>query len=259
MTNMSIDLSEIRLKTGGGSAWIARCRRPTSLGLSAAVLFTLTACGVNRVLPPPVVAYDYHDRHPVVIAEAPTSIDIFPSPGSARLDSRTVSRIREFVDDYRRFGHGQITLLSPNSGPNVRSSRFGAEQVRRVLASAGLNGSVYVGTYPVGDPSLAAPLRLSFVGIKAKVAGRCGEWPADLASGSSMEGWQNTTYWNFGCSNQATLAAQVADPRDLVTPRAEDPGDIEMRMRAIGKVRTGDDPSTKWQDKAGSISSVGGN
>lgn len=254
---MSTDFLKSRLKSAD-HVLVDRCKRPVSVALSATMLFTLTACGVNRVLPPPAVAYDYHDRHPVVIADAPISIDIFPSPGSARLDSRTVARIREFVTDYRRFGRGQITLLAPNSGPNAARSRVGVQQVRQALSAEGVNGGVYVGSYPVGDPSLAAPLRLSFVGIKAKVAGRCGEWPADLASGTSMEGWQNMTYWNFGCANQATLAAQVADPRDLVTPRAEDPGDIEMRMRAIGKVRTGDDPSTKWQEKAGSISTVGG-
>ncbi len=257
---MSRQLSNEKMNIGDGAGAMRPSlrRRAGSLTLSAALMFPLAACGVNRVLPPPAVAYDYHDRHPIVVADAPISIDIFPNTG-ARLDSRTVSRIREFVTDYHRFGHGQVTLLAPNSGPNVARSRAGVEQVRHVLAAAGLNGSVFVGTYPVGDPSLAAPLRLSFIGIKAKVAGRCGEWPADLASGSSLEGWQNTTYWNFGCANQATLAAQVADPRDLVTPRAEDPGDIEMRMRAIGKVRIGEDPATKWEQKATSISTVGGN
>lgn len=255
---MSKDFPEVQSKSAKANASHPSRGRPVSLAVSMALLFPLSACGVNRVLPPPAVAYDYHDRHPIVIADAPVSIDIFPGHGGEQLDSTTVARIREFVNDYRRFGHGQITLLSPKSGPNVARARAGAAHVRRLLASAGLGASVYSGTYPVGDPSLAAPLRLSFVGIKAKVAGRCGEWPEDLASGSSMEGWKNTTYWNFGCANQATLAAQIGDPRDLVAPRAEDPGDIEMRMRSIVKVRNGEDPSTQWAQKAGSISSVGG-
>jgi pilus assembly protein CpaD len=255
---MSTKISKTKMSRGGAEM-ASPCQRPTSLALSAALMLSLAGCGVNRVLPPPAVAYDYHDRHQVVVADAPISIDVFPNAGARQLDSRTTSRIREFVSDYRRFGHGQITLLAPNAGPNVGSSRAGVEQVRRAISAAGLKSSVYVATYPVGDPSLAAPLRLSFIGIKAKVAGRCGEWPADLASGSSMDGWQNTSYWNFGCANQATLAAQVADPRDLVTPRAQDPSDIEMRMRAINKVRKGIDPTTIWRQKASSISSVGGN
>jgi pilus assembly protein CpaD len=255
---MSIKRLKAKLSNSGVSATASVRRRSGLLALSAALTFPLGACGVNKVVPPPLVAYDYHDRHPIVVADAPISVDIFPNASAEHLDSRTIARIREFANEYRRFGHGQITLLAPDSGPNAKRSRAGVEQVRRALAAAGLR-SIYVGTYPVGDPSLAAPLRLSFIGMKAKVAGRCGEWPADLASGSSTEGWQNTTYWNFGCANQATLAAQVADPRDLVAPRALDAGDIEMRMRAIGKVRHGEDPTTKWEEKATSISTVGGN
>ena len=81
------------------------------------------------------------------------------------------------------------------------------------------------------------------------MAGRCGEWPEDLASASSLEGWDNQTYWNFGCANQTTLSAQIDDPRDLVAPRGQSPLDIESRMRAIGNVRKGADPSTEWSVK----------
>jgi pilus assembly protein CpaD len=115
-----------------------------------------------------------------------------------------------------------------------------------------------MGSYPLVDDKLAAPIRLSFQALKAKVANRCGEWPQDLASGSSVNGWQNETYWNFGCANQATLSAQVADPRDLANPRGETASYVEMRMRAITKLRMGEDPSTNWRMKPSSISSVGG-
>jgi pilus assembly protein CpaD len=233
---------------------VLRRRRSGAAVLCAAMMFPLAACGVNRTIPPPVAAYDYRDRHPVLLADAPTTIDVYPS---ARLDSATVGRIREFVERYHRLGHGQITILAPTGGS--ASSRAGVEQVRRILAASGANGSLYVGTYPVSDRGLAAPVRLSFQGIKAKVADRCGEWPADLASGTSLQGWENTSYWNFGCANQATLAAQVADPRDLAAPRAATASDIEMRMRAIGNVRKGADPATKWTQKAPSISAIGGN
>jgi pilus assembly protein CpaD len=236
---------------------VEQTRRPLrsrATVLCAAVVVPLSACGVNRALPPPVAAYDYHDRHPVMMAEAPTTIDIFPS---VPLDNTTVGRIRDFVERYHRLGHGQITLLTPTGGRAGASS--GADQVRRVLGALGVRASLYVGTYPVSDPNLAAPVRLSFRGIKAKVVDRCGEWPADLASGSSLQGWENSTYWNFGCANQQTLAAQVADPRDLTSPRAETPADVEMRMRGIEKVRKGTDPTTLWRQKAATISSVGGN
>jgi pilus assembly protein CpaD len=222
---------------------------------AAALAAPLAGCGVNKVLPPPSVAHDYRDRHPVVLADATTAIDVFPAQ---RLDHATVGRIQSFVERYRRLGHGQITLLAPAGVRDGASTRAGVDAVRRLLTESGVAGAVYVGSYPVSDSDLAAPVRLSFQGVKAKVADRCGEWPADLASASSLDGWRNDTHWNFGCANQATLAAQIDDPRDLAAPRGETPADIEMRMRGLSKVRMGIDPGTKWTVKGTNISSVGG-
>lgn len=236
---------------------LRRARTPSVGAICATLIVPLAGCGANRVLPPPVAAYDYRDRHPVVLADATNAIDVFPSEKGKRLDYATASRIHEFVTRYRRLGHGPLTVLAPVGAPNDAVVRVGVGQIRRALAAEGVGGSLSVGTYPVTDPGLAAPVRLSFRGLKAKVASRCGDWPGDLASGSSMEGWSNATYWNFGCANQATLAAQIADPRDLVTPRAITDSDIEMRMRAIQAVREGDDPGTEWAVEGANISSVG--
>jgi pilus assembly protein CpaD len=111
----------------------------------------------------------------------------------------------------------------------------------------------------VADAALASPIRLSFRGLKAEVASRCGQWPHDLASGSSIDGWKNESYWNFGCATQSVLAAQVDDPRDFARARALGPADEEMRLRAIKDVREGKDPGTNWVTKLTSIGQVGGN
>lgn len=245
--------------TGAG---IAPARRGASRGARRAALFILVAplagCGMNKVYAPRDPGFDYRDRHPVVLAESQTSIEVLPHAAAGELDTETRSRLHGFVAQYRRFGHGMITMLAPSGGADPRGAKRSLELVRRFLDQEGVGAMIYVGVYPVRDPALAAPVRLSFTGVKAEVAGRCGEWPDDLASGSSLDGWQNYTFWNFGCANQATLSAQLADPRDLVSPRGETPQDIETRMRAINKVRAGADPSTGWATKSGSISGVGG-
>jgi pilus assembly protein CpaD len=111
--------------------------------------------------------------------------------------------------------------------------------------------------FPVG-PYLAAPVRLSFLGLKAKVADRCGQWPRDLAIGSgALVDWSNKPYWNFGCAYQSAFAAQVADPRDLVAPQGETPADTAMRTRAIESLRNGQDPDTNWKLVNSDISKVG--
>jgi len=244
----------------GGFATSVKARKALRGGKVLALLLAapLGACGVNKVLPPPVTPYDYHDRHPVVLADAPHVIDLFPSETGGRVDFSTEGRIREFVARYREFGHGQVTLLTPAGSAGAAHTNSGVSAVRRSLAAAGLRGNILVGTYQVTDPNLAAPIRLSFQSLKAKVSGRCGEWPQDLASGSTAQGWQNESYWNFGCASQQTLSAQVADPRDLAGPRGETASDIETRMRAINRVRRGEDPTTMWKLRPSSISNVGG-
>jgi pilus assembly protein CpaD len=218
----------------------------------------LAGCGMNKVYAPPDPGYDYRDRHPVVLAEAQTSVELLPQTAGGALDAETQRGLQGFVAQYRRLGHGMVTLLAPSGGPDPRGAQRSVALIRGFLEREGLGAMIYVGAYPVRDPALAAPVRLSFTGVKAEVAGRCGEWPDDLASGASLDGWQNRAFWNFGCANQATLSAQLADPRDLLSPRGETPQDIETRMRAISKVRAGSDPSTGWATKSGAISGVGG-
>jgi len=198
---------------------------------------------------------DYHNRHPIVLAETPRTLDLFPAPDARGLDQHSAAEVRDFARAYRLAGHGPITVLVPSR--NQALARNEIEGIRRTLAAAAVTAPLEVTTYPVVNPALASPIRLSFVGMKAKVANKCGEWPNDLASGSSLEGWENKPYWNFGCATQSALAAQIADPRDLVSPSGEEPADTIVRSRAIAAMRKGTDPSTDWRVKATSISSVG--
>jgi pilus assembly protein CpaD len=239
---------------GGANSSAARCLRM----LGALVLgSSLGACGAMHPLPPPATPYDYKDRHPIVMSETSFFLDIFPEVTHGRLDSETTSRLVAFSKRHLEFDDGPIVMSTPNGGSSGRSIVRESEVVARALASLGVK-DVTTTAYPVVDPSLAAPIRLSFKGLKARVADRCGLWPRDLASGTSLDGWLNETYWNFGCASQNMIATQTADPRDLVSPRGSTPADIEMRMRGIGKVRQGTDPATGWSTKAGQISGVGG-
>lgn len=218
----------------------------------------LTACGkVDRLATTASVIPDaVEQRHPIVLADAPHVVDIFPVHG--KLERGDDSRIDAFASQYKNQGNGPITIMLPQG---VASGSHGSvvNAIRARLASAGVGGHVRVGTYPVRDPSVAAPVRLSFDGLKAKVATQCGEWPDDLASASSLHTWQNKPYWNMGCAYQNMLAVQVANPRDVASPRGESPADVRMRMRAIGKVRQGKDPGTDWKVQNSNIGSVGGN
>jgi pilus assembly protein CpaD len=226
--------------------------------LLCATAIPLAGCGsANYASNDTVPISDYHARYPFVLAEAPTALDVY-TVGGGGIDAQSVADIRGFAARYQSLGEGRIAILAP-AGARGRDGKA-IDQIRRALASTGLRGYVVVGSYPAPiDPKAAAPVRLVFQGLKATVAGApCGQWPSDLASGGTIDGWKNGPYENFGCATQATLAAQVADPRDLVQSRATGAGDVQMRLRAIGDVRNGQDPGTDWKTKLTAIGQVGG-
>jgi pilus assembly protein CpaD len=238
--------------------WTAQHRlsRLASRALALAVVAApLAACGVDRVVTGSVTPEDYGQRHPIELRQEAHKLDLFAS--ASGLDNRAAPQIAEFADEYRRRGGGQIRALIPVGAGNTYSNERALDDLRRMLVANGIRGSLTVGTYPIADPRLASPIQVSFVGIKAKVATRCGEWPSDLASGSTVKGWDNRPYWNHGCAYQNMIASQVADPRDLADKRGEGPKDTDMRTRAIGNVRRGTDPGTVWTTKNSSIGAVG--
>jgi pilus assembly protein CpaD len=212
------------------------------LGLAAAAASALSGCGTQYASSDPAFPGDFHERHPIVVAAAPTSVDLYPVGG--RLDQRSMANIQTFVERYRHYGSGAVRIEIP-AGTNPNS--IAVYEVRRALLAAGVKGRIAVGAYLPPNDGAAPPVRVSFTGLKAIVPTQCGQWPEDLASGSSVEGWKNEPYANFGCATQSVIAAQVDDPRDFVQPRALGASDVNMRTRAIEAVRAGQDPSTDWK------------
>ena len=129
------------------------------------------------------------------------------------------------------------------------------------MAGAGVGGSqLAVSSYEPLDPALASPVRLTFHRLQAKVASKCGQWPQDLGGSDIEFNAANEPYWNLGCATQANLAAQVADPLDLVRGRPEGGSDAIRRTKNIENLRQGKDPSTVYrQDDRGKITQGVGN
>ena len=65
-------------------------------------------------------------------------------------------------------------------------------------------------------------------------APECGRWPSNLADES-----RNLPYPNFGCAQQRNLAAQIANPADLLGPRTVEPADAERRAVVFDRYRQG--------------------
>ena len=241
MPNSFTDLKGRLVRARGARAAIA-------VGLA----LSMGGCAVERLATATTTpAPDYWNNHPIEMTEAPSWLSVFPGPG--RMDRATEARLKQFAKEFKESGVGQVEVLYPQGASNEASLRSALPEIRRVLGAAGVSGYLSVGNYQPKSPDAAQPIRLAFRALRARVANKCGEWPTDLASAGSLDGWQNRPYWNFGCSYQNMIAQQVDDPRDLAAPRADTPIDVEMRRRAIEKVRSGSDPTTGWSVSVGGV------
>ena len=231
---------------------------PLALALGAAL--TLGACAADRAVTGSTYPRDVPQRHPIVLAEGARTLDVFVTSAGG-LDARQRDDVRAFAEEYRRHGQGALIAQAPSGTRHALSLHMTLDGIRAALAAGGVPGAhLSVAPYVPADPMAAAPIRLSFQRLQAKVASQCGLWPQDLGVSDAGFNARNETYWNHGCAMQTNVAAQIADPVDLVRGRQLGRTDTVRRTREIDSIRQGKDPSTTYrQDDKGKISSTIGN
>ncbi len=94
---------------------------------------------------------------------------------------------------------------------------------------------------PAAMPYERHPILVTKEGAQVQ---ECGQWPKDLARTS-----QNDQYENFGCAQQTNIAAMVANPQDLIRPRAQTPSDPMRRNTVIDDYRSGDATSSAQEEQ----------
>ncbi|MEB2844954.1 pilus assembly protein CpaD [Rhizobiales bacterium RZME27] len=175
---------------------------------------------------------DYRTRHPIVVAEGQKSIDIPVARSDDGLTRGQREVIAGFVDEYRRASTGIIQIMTPKGSINDGAAASAAGEVRRLMVRMGVPKSKILHVNFAAGPGEPAPLRLTYSAVTAQTS-PCGEWPADMTLNTS----QNDNYYNFGCASQRNLAAQIANPHDLLGPRRMTPPDAEQRGKAMDRYR----------------------
>jgi pilus assembly protein CpaD len=211
-------------------------------GLTVAVLAAATllqACARDP-MSTGAIPDDYRTRHPITLSEAQHSLDIPVSSGDNRLTIAMADNIKGFAQSYTATSSGVVQIQVPTGSRNSAAASILKRHVRSVLASSGVPSGKIVETHYGASPSGdAAPIRLSFIAMTA-MTGQCGQWPEDLSDNT----YSNKNWYNFGCASQNNLAAQVANPMDLVGPRGMSPIDAERRSVVIGNYRSGKTTAT---------------
>jgi pilus assembly protein CpaD len=203
--------------------------RSTRLAATAIGALMLSACANQHHIEVGAVPDDYRTNHPIVVSEQERTLDIPVASGDTRLTVAARGAIRGYAQRYSANASGTVRIMVPSGSYNANAAALVASDVRSVLASEGVpHGHIITTAYHAAASGDAAPIRLSYLGIAAST-GECGRWPEDILA----NGNENKHYANFGCASQSNLAAQIANPMDLIAPRGSTPIDAERRGQVI--------------------------
>jgi pilus assembly protein CpaD len=190
----------------------------------------LAACANDPSLPGPkraAHAVNPLELHPLK-AEASTD-KIALALHDAGLSPAQSEAVKALADRRMKTSGGVVTISLPQGAADPAAAAHTADLVQALLAVEG--APAQRSTYESSDPK--APLLVSFDYEKAEIA-KCGKDWEDLATTGD-----NLVFGNFGCAVTANMAAQIANPNDLVRPRTEDAPDAGRRMTVLDKYRAG--------------------
>ncbi len=177
---------------------------------------------------------DYRTNHPIVISERNEAIDIPVGVTDERVSRTQKAAILGFLDKYDRASGSVVQVLMPTGSANERTVANLSHQIFDLMVDSGVpKHKIIAVPYQAASTETAAPIRLTYTSMSA-AAGQCGRWPDDI-----LQNTENKHYANFGCSYQNNLAAQTANPADLLGPRKPSEIDAARRVIAIDQYREG--------------------
>ena len=146
------------------------------------------------------------------------------------LSANQTRALQDIAGRFHAEGAPVLRIEAPSGDDPVASEM--ASRIKGALEASGVSSyQVQVVTYVAPDPR--APVLVGFDSVRAVVP-RCGtSWTNLTRTGS------NAGYGNFGCAVNANLAAQIANPRDIVQPRAMTPVDAGRRAVVFDHYRQG--------------------
>jgi pilus assembly protein CpaD len=201
---------------------------------------------------------DYRQRHPIAVREKVQSMTVFIGDARGTLTPTQRAEAAALASSWRQEATGGIVIEMPVGSPNERAAASASREIRSILSSAGVPArAIEVRPYPAQDPVRLGTIRVNYPRMAAET-GPCGLWPHDIGPTYDPIYWANKPAWNHGCANQRNLAAQVAEPADLVQPRSETPVLAARRNTVTDKYRKGEPTATQSPDaNKGKISELG--
>jgi len=195
-------------------------------------LLLLAACEDH---PPASAAFNPDPRTPteqyrIDVAQAPAELKL--APHAAGLSETQRQALAALAERRRPSDASDITLKAPEGGADPNSTYRTVTEAREVLIGAGVAPEqVHIVSYAAAEAD--APIVVEAMNFVAR-GPQCGQAWENLAFN-----FANGPYEQFGCAVTANIAAQVADPADLQSPRPSTDTDANRRQGVFDKYRAG--------------------
>jgi pilus assembly protein CpaD len=164
---------------------------------------------------------------------------------------RQADALNKFVENWRDNDGGRIGIQAPSQGVDSASAYRMSESARSFLMSQGVPPEQIEVTSYTPEAQAEPALLVGYLRFEAELP-ECGKTWTNIA-----HSLKNDVQPNFGCSVTANMAAQMADPGDLLGPRRMTPQDGARRQDVLDKYRRGEVTSSKSDSAAnGKISSA---
>jgi pilus assembly protein CpaD len=185
-------------------------------------------------------------NHPIQVEPSYRSLKLSFSAPNAGLMPDDSQHFDDFVADFIQHGNGSISVTVPSGRDASATIAYFGER----MATAGVpRDRILVGTRDVAGGDMR--VELGYISYQASTA-PCGDWSASVTYTAS-----NHPTANFGCAVQHNIAAQVADPRDLMAPQPLGSGDAARRAVVYDNYKNGKPTgATKTDEQSGAVSDI---
>ncbi len=187
---------------------------------AAAVCSMLVAGSCSVANDGATISEDGARNHPITVEPSYRDLKVQYNGGADGMSADDAIKFDAFLTDYRTHGNGSLGISVANGAAAHAMITYFAE---RAAATGISRDKILVSTHDAANGDMRVDV--SYIAYKA-TADTCGDWSEDLDF--TME---NQTAKNFGCAVQHNIAAQVADPRDLLGPR--EAGTVDTARRAL--------------------------
>ena len=184
---------------------------------------------------------DASQRHPIVVSQQPANMSLRVARGSTHLTPAQRAQVIDFMSRYRGrdTGNGRISISVASGAANEVAVLHAVAELRELLRDFAVDDTrVAVQAYH-GDREPQPPIRISYARFVAE-GPNCGNWAHNVGDAP-----RNLPYTDLGCSNQKMIAAQVANPADLLGPRSMTPNSGERRDQVWEKYIKGESTIAK--------------